>query len=215
VTIRQGFDAEAFLQSSGEGKGRGYGRAETIFMQGDACRHLFFIRSGGITLSVRSASGKEAIVAVLGPGEFFGEECMAGQAQRTGSATAMTPSTIMAVSKPAMERLLQQQPEMSERFIAHILSRNARLEADLIDQLFNSTEKRLARALLLLANYGSGRPVRDVPRISQEMLGAMIGATRSQVNGFLNGFKRLGFIEYGGRRPLKVNNSLLQVVLND
>jgi CRP-like cAMP-binding protein len=156
------------------------------------------------------------VVAMLGPGDFFGEGCLAGQRFRMGSATAMTPSAILSVDKQKMIRLLHKQHAMSDRFIAHMLARNARIEEDLIDQLFNSSEKRLARALLLLARYGKqDKPARVVPKVSQETLAEMVGTTRSRVNFFLNKFKRLGFIEYNGETPLKINNSLLSVLLHD
>ena len=193
-----------------------YGRGESIFTQGDACEDVLYIQTGGVKLSVLSKTGKEAVVAMLGPGDFFGEGCLAGQPLRMGSATAITPSVILVVGKDKMVRLLHQQHGMSDRFISHMLSRNIRIEEDLIDQLFNSSEKRLARALLLLARYGKqDKPARVVPMISQETLAEMIGTTRSRVNFFLNKFKKLGFIEYNGKIPLKINSSLLSVVLHD
>lgn len=193
-----------------------YGRGETIFTQGDPCDHVMCIQSGGVKLSVLSKTGREAVVAMLGPGDFFGESCLAGQPIRIGSATAITPSAILLVRKEKMVRLLHKQHAMSDRFISHMLSRNIRIEEDLLDQLFNSSEKRLARALLLLARYGKQpKPTRVVPVVSQETLAEMIGTTRSRVNFFLNKFKKLGFIEYDGKQPLKVNNSLLSVVLHD
>jgi CRP/FNR family transcriptional regulator, cyclic AMP receptor protein len=211
------FDAEAFLQSTGAPRhGVKFGRGETIFRQGEASTNVFFVQSGGVKLSVISRIGREAVVAMLGPGDFFGEGCLAGQPLRMGSATAITPSTILTISKKQMARLLHEEPEMSDRFIAHMLSRNIRIEEDLIDQLFNSSEKRLARALLLLARYGKQDiPVRAVPRVSQETLADMIGTTRSRVNFFLTKFRKLGFIEYGDGSPLKINSSLLSVVLHD
>jgi CRP-like cAMP-binding protein len=212
-----GFNAQEFLDSVGLArKVVKYGRDETVFRQGDICDDVMYIRSGGVKLSVLSKVGREAVVAMLGPGDFFGEGCLAGQPFRIGSATAMTPSVILLVNKARMIRLLHKQHAMSDRFISHLLSRNIRIEEDLIDQLFNSSEKRLARALLLLARYGKvDKPVRVVPRISQETLAEMIGTTRSRVNFFLNKFKKLGFIEYEGDQPLKINNSLLSVVLHD
>ena len=211
------FDAQAFLASSGVPKTVvDYSRGETVFTQGETCKHVFYIRSGGVKLSVLSKSGREAVVAMLGPSDFFGEGCLAGQPLRMGSATAITPTVILQVRKEEMVRLLHTQHAMSDRFISHMLSRNLRIEEDLIDQLFNSSEKRLARALLLLARYGEqDKPVRVVPRVSQETLAEMIGTTRSRVNFFLNKFKKLGFIEYDGELPLKVNSSLLSVVLHD
>ena len=167
--------------------------------QGDACEHVMYIQTGGVKLSVLSKTGKEAVVAMLGPGDFFGEGCLAGQPVRMGSATAITPSAILLVGKGTMVRLLHKQHAMSDRFISHMLARNIRIEEDLIDQLFNSSEKRLARTLLLLARYGKqDKPVRVVPKISQDTLAEMIGTTRSRVNFFLNKFKKLGFIERGG-----------------
>lgn len=211
------FDAREFLDSSGKtGSLVEYGRGETIFSQGDACTDVLYIENGGVKLSVLSKAGKEAIVAMLGPGEFFGEGCLAGQPLRMGSATAITPSTIRQVSRRKMSRLLHNQHGMSDKFIAHMLARNIRIEQDLIDQLFHSSEKRLARALLLLARYGKqGKPTRIVPQVSQETLAQIVGTTRSRVNYFLNKFKRLGFIEYEGEMPLKINSSLLSVVLHD
>ena len=211
------FDASAFLDSAGAARaGVKYGRGETIFRQGDTGKDVFYIQTGGVKLSVLSRVGREAVVAMLGPGDFFGEGCMAGQSLRMGSATAITPSVIKLVSKRRMTQLLHDEPTMSDRFIAHMLSRNIRIEEDLIDQLFNSSEKRLARALLLLARYGKQDiPVRAVPKVSQETLAEMIGTTRSRVNFFMNKFKDLGFIDYGEDRPLKINSSLLSVVLHD
>ena len=211
------FDVQAFLESAGLAKNiTTYRRGESIFMQGDPCGHVLYIQSGGVKLSVLSKIGREAVVAMLGPGEFFGEGCLAGQDLRMGSATALTPSRILKVEKRAMVQLLHKQHAMSDRFITHMLARNIRIEEDLIDQLFNSSEKRLARALLLLARYGQKeRPSRVVPSISQETLAEMIGTTRSRVNFFLNKFRKLGFIEYDGERPVTINGSLLSVVLHD
>jgi CRP/FNR family cyclic AMP-dependent transcriptional regulator len=211
------FNAQAFLDSTGVAKTIvQYARGDAIFTQGDACKHVMYIQSGGIKLSVLSKTGREAVVAMLGPGDFFGEGCLAGQRFRMGSATAITPSAILRIGKEKMVRLLRKQHAMSDRFIAHMLARNTRIEEDLIDQLFNSSEKRLARALLLLARYGKqDRPARVVPQVSQETLAEMIGTTRSRVNFFLNKFKKLGFIEYDADLPVKVNSSLLSVVLHD
>ena len=211
------FSVEGFLDSTGIAKKvMQYGRDETVFTQGDVCRHVWYIQSGGVKLSVLSKTGKEAVVAMLGPGDFFGEGCLAGQERRMGSATAVTPSEILRIEKELMAQLLHKQHAMSDRFISHILTRNIRVEEDLIDQLFNSSEKRLARTLLLLARYGrQAKPARDVPQISQETLAEMVGTTRSRVNFFLNKIRRLGFIEYEGERPIRINNSLLSVVLHD
>ena len=212
-----GFSAQAFLDSAGVAKAVvHYARGDLIFAQGDPCDNVLYIQSGGVKLSVLSKTGREAIVAMLGPGDFFGEGCLAGQPLRMGSATAIGPSAILIVEKKAMLRLLHKQRDMSDRFIAHMLARNIRIEEDLVDQLFNSSEKRLARALLLLARYGKiDKPARVVPKVSQETLAEMIGTTRSRVNFFLNKFKKLGFIEYDGDIPLKINSSLLSVVLHD
>ena len=211
------FDAQRFLESAGVAKTiTKYSRGDVVFTQGDACEHVMYIQAGGIKLSVLSKTGREAVVAMLGPGDFFGEGCLAGQPLRMGSATATMPTAILLVDKEQMVGLLHQEHAMSDRFIAHMLARNIRIEEDLIDQLFNSSEKRLARALLLLARYGKNdKPTRVVPKISQETLAEMIGTTRSRVNFFLNKFKKLGFIEYDGEIPLKINNSLLSVVLLD
>ncbi len=211
------FDVQVFLESAGVAKTvTHYGRGEAVFQQGDPCDHVMYIQSGGVKLSVVSKIGREAIVAMLGPGEFFGEGCLAGQQLRMGSATAITPSRILLVDRRAMGQLLHKQHALSDRFIAHMLSRNIRIEEDLIDQLFNSSEKRLARALLLLARYGKkDRPSKVVPKISQETLAEMIGTTRSRVNFFLNKFRKLGFIEYDGEHPVTINSSLLSVVLHD
>ena len=212
---KSAFNAQAFLDSTGvERKVVEYQRADVIFSQGDPCEHVLYIRQGGVKLSVVSKSGREAVVAMLGPGEFFGEGCLAGQPVRMGIATASRDSTILLVEKAHMIRLLHKQHALSDRFIAHMLARNIRIEEDLVDQLFNSSEKRLARTLLLLARYGKhDQPVRQVPPVSQETLAEMIGTTRSRVNFFMKKFQRLGFIDYTD--GLKVNNSLLTVVLHD
>ena len=209
------FDANAFLESAGVArKIVDYRRSEAIFTQGDPCDSVLYIQKGGVKLSVLSKTGREAVVAMLGPGDFFGEGCLAGQPVRMGSATALTSSTILQVDKDQMVRLLHKQHSLSDRFIAHMLARNIRIEEDLVDQLFNSSEKRLARTLLLLARYGKqDAPQKAVPKISQETLAEMVGTTRSRVNFFMNKFKRLGFIDYND--GLKVHNSLLTVVLHD
>jgi len=211
------YDARTYLESAGlASRPTPFARNASVFQQGDDADHVMYIQSGGVKLSVVSKAGREAVVAMLGPGDFFGEGCLAGQRLRMGSATALTPSAILLVPKAAMVTLLHKQHDLSDRFIAHMLARNIRIEEDLIDQLFNSSEKRLARALLLLARYGmQDRPARVVPRLSQETLAEMIGTTRSRVNFFLNKFKKLGFIEYDGDRPLRINQSLLSVVLHD
>src|SRR5713101_3700059 len=209
------FNAQAFLDSAGIArKIVTYRRGDVIFTQGDRCDSVLYLQKGGVKLSVLSKVGREAVVAMLGPGEFFGEGCLAGQPVRMGSATATTDSTILLVDKDRMVRLLHKQHALSDRFIAHMLARNIRIEEDLVDQLFNSSEKRLARTLLLLARYGKhDKPVRVVPSIPQETLAEMVGTTRSRVNFFMKKFQRLGFIDY--KNGLKVNNSLLTVVLHN
>jgi CRP/FNR family transcriptional regulator, cyclic AMP receptor protein len=209
------FNAQAFLDSAGIArKIVAYRRTDVIFTQGDLCESVLYIQKGGVKLSVLSKTGREAVVAMLGPGDFFGEGCLAGQPVRMGSATAITDSIILLVDKDQMVRLLHKQHALSDRFIAHMLARNIRTEEDLIDHLFNSSEKRLARTLLLLARYGKqDTPVRAVPKISQETLAEMVGTTRSRVNFFMKKFQRLGFIDY--QDGLKVNNALLTVVLHD
>jgi CRP-like cAMP-binding protein len=212
---QRAFDAKAFLESTGLGKRIvAYARREVVFSQGDPSDSVMYLQSGGVQLSVLSHSGKEAIVATLAPGDFLGEGALAGHPVRLETARATTATTVLVVPKRQMIRLLHSQHAFSDRFIAHMLVRNARLEADLVDQLFNSSEKRLARTLLLLARYGKGdRPQRVVPKISQETLAEMVGTTRSRVNFFMNKFKTLGFIEYDG--GLKINPSLLTVVVHD
>ncbi len=209
------FDAQGFLDSTGVArKAVEFRKKETIFAQGDSAKHVMYIQQGGVKLSVVNSTGKEAVVAVLKSGDFFGEGCLAGQAIRMGSATSTGPSTVLVIDKEEMIRVLHSQHEFSDRFIAHMLSRNIRVEEDLIDQLFNSTEKRLARALLLLARYGkSDEPQRVLPKVSQETLAEMIGTTRSRVNLFMNKFKKLGFIDT--RDGLEINSSLLSVILHD
>jgi CRP/FNR family transcriptional regulator, cyclic AMP receptor protein len=191
-----------------------YGPAATIFAQGDPATSVMFVEKGAVRLSVLSHAGKEAVVALLEVGHFFGEGCLAGQARRIATATAMVPSTILTVEKPEMVRQLHAAPTFADRFLTHMLTRNIRIEEDLVDQLFNSTEKRLARTLLLLARYGEPKVShRALPKVSQEVLAEMVGTTRSRVNFFMNKFRKLGFIDYNG--ALKVNNSLLGVVLRD
>ena len=214
-----GFNAQAFLDSAGLSKKIvDYGRSEVIFSQGERCESVMYIQRGGVKLSVLSKTGREAVVAMLGPGDFFGEGCLAGQPLRIGSATAITPSKILVIEKKQMVKVLHKQHALADRFIAHMLSRNIRTEQDLIDQLFNSSEKRLARALLLLARYGKQeKPRQVVPKISQETLSELVGTTRSRVNFFMNKFKRLGFIDYNGDLDagVQINGSLLSVVLHD
>lgn len=209
------FDVRAFFDSTGvEKRSVEYRRGEGIFAQGDVCSTVMYIQAGGVKLSVRSKTGKEAVVAMLGAGDFFGEGCMAGQPRRMGTATAITLSTILVLRKKEMMRLLHKQPALADRFITHVLSANIRIEEDLVDQLFNHDEKRLARTLLLLARYGrQDKPERVLPRMSQARLAKMSGTTRAKVEFFMKKFKRLGFVEAG--RDLKINNSLLSVVLHE
>lgn len=192
-----------------------YGPGSTIFAQGDPATTVMYVERGVVRLSVSSHAGKEAVVAVLDSGHFFGEGCLAGQSMRMASATAMVSCTVLAVEKPEMVRQLHAQPAFADGFLTHMLTRNIRIEEDLIDQLFNSSEKRLARTLLLLARYGEQEAThRTLPRVSQELLAEMVGTTRSRVNFFMNKFRKLGFIDYNGD-GLKINNSLLSVVLRD
>jgi CRP/FNR family transcriptional regulator, cyclic AMP receptor protein len=211
---RIGFDVEMFLDSTGPARRVvKYRRGQVVFAQGDPCNDVRYIQKGAIKLSVLSSIGKEAVVAMLAAGDFFGEGALAGQSVRIGTASAVVASSVLVIEKDAMIRLLHSEPAFSDRFLTYMLSRNIRIEADLVDQLFNSSEKRLARTLLLLARYGSAHPPRTLPKISQETLAEMIGATRSRVNFFMNKFRKLGLIEYNG--GLKINSSLLSIVLHD
>lgn len=209
------FDVEEFLDSAGVTRRVvRLGRSSRVFAQGAPATSVFYIQSGQVKLSVVSAGGKEAVVAILGPGDFFGEGCLAGQTRRMGTATAIMATTVMRIGKEEMMRTLHDQPALSDRFISHMLARNIRIEEDLVDQLFNSSEKRLARTLLLLARYGDKVTTqRTLPKLSQETLAEMVGTTRSRINFFMNKFRKLGFIEYNGE--IKVNSSLLTVVLHD
>jgi CRP-like cAMP-binding protein len=191
-----------------------YPAASVVFAQGDPAASVMYVDSGAVRLSVLSHAGKEAVVAVIDTGHFFGEGCLAGQQQRMATATAIVPSSILSVDKPEMVRQLHADPGFADRFLTHMLTRNIRIEEDLVDQLFNSTEKRLARTLLLLARYGEPEAShRALPRMSQQVLAEMVGTTRSRVNFFMNKFRKLGLIDYNG--DLKINNSLLSVVLRD
>ena len=211
---RRGFDAEAYLESTGPArKVFKYRRGAIVFAQGDAAGDVRYLQKGVVKVSVVSRIGKEAVVAMLSPGDFFGEGALAGQVVRIETATALAPSRVLVIDKTAMAQLLHGEPKFADRFISHMLTRNIRIEADLVDQLFNSSEKRLARTLLLLARYGQVNAPRTLPKISQETLAEMIGATRARVNFFMNKFRRLGFIEYNG--GLKINSSLLSIVLHD
>src|SRR5688572_4917898 len=213
--IAPAFDAQAFLNSPGITKKIvNYRPLSIVFSQGDPSDSVMYIQKGAIRLSVLSHAGKEAIVATLGPGDFLGEGALAAQRVRMGTATAISMTTVLIVPKKQMIQLLHDEPEFSNRFIAFMLSRNIRIEEDLVDQLFNSSEKRLARTLMLLARYGmADKPQGVLPKLSQEMLAEMIGTTRSRVNFFMNKFRKLGFIEYNG--GLKINTALLSVGLHD
>ena len=211
---RPPFDVEAYLKAGGPRQTvTTYRRGQVVFTQGDPGHDVRYLQKGAVKLSVLSRIGKEAVVAMLVPGDFFGEGVLAGQSIRIATATAIAPSSVLTIEKAAILRLLHEQSTFADRFLSYMLQRNIRIEADLVDQLFNSSEKRLARTLLLLARYGHDNPSRTLPKISQETLAEMIGATRSRVNFFMNKFRKLGLIEYNG--GLKVNPSLLTVVLHD
>jgi CRP-like cAMP-binding protein len=209
------FDPKALLARVGEGRSiRTYAKGEAVFVQGDVADAVYYVQRGEVKISVVSEQGREAIVAVLGARDFFGEACLAGQRRRLATASAMTDCAIVRLEKAAILRLLHDEPAFSEVFTTHLLQRAIRVEADLVDQLFNSSEKRLARTLLLLANFGKeGRPETIIAQISQETLAEMVGTTRLRVSFFMNKFRRLGFIEYNG--GIEVHSSLLSVVLND
>ena len=210
------FDVTIFLGEAGIGKKMVWFRRNTqIFTQGDNCEAVFYVQSGSVRVSVVSAQGKEATIAILSGGDFVGEECLSAAHQpRTFSATALTDTSLLQIDKPEMFRVLRDEPAMSDRFISYLVTRTCRVQADLIDQLFSSSEKRLARILLLLAHFEeNGAPQKLVPKISQETLAEMVGTTRSRVSFFLNRFRQLGYIEYGDQ--IQVNNSLLQIVLRD
>lgn len=209
------FDPKSFLATVGEGRSIGkYRKNHVVFSQGEAADAVFHIQKGKVKITVVSEQGKEAVVAILGPDDFFGEGCLAGQPRRMATVATMTDSTIMRLEKAAMIRLIHDEPTFSEMFIAHLLARTIRVEEDLIDQLFNSSEKRLARLLLLLANFGKeGRPEPVIAKISQETLAEMIGTTRARVSFFMNKFRKLGFIDYNG--GIQVHSSLLNVILHD
>jgi CRP-like cAMP-binding protein len=209
------FDLHAFLANANEGRAISICRAnQPVFSQGEPADSVFYIQEGQVKVTVLSEQGKEAIVAILGTGDFCGEGCLAGQPRRMATAAAMEDSKIMRLEKAAMIRLLHDEPEFSERFMSHLLARNVRVEADLVDQLFNSSEKRLARLLLILANFGKdGKPEPVIAKISQETLAEMIGTTRSRVSFFMNRFRKMGLIDYNGH--LQIHSSLLNVVLHD
>jgi CRP/FNR family cyclic AMP-dependent transcriptional regulator len=209
------FDAHAFLLSVGAGRStKKYKAKKTIFRQGEPADAVFYIEEGDVKLSVISRQGKEAVIALLTAGDFFGEGCLAGQALHMGSAATMSGSTIVRIEKNTMIGVLHDEPKLSEMFMAFLLSRNVKFEADLVDQLFNSSEKRLARVLLLLANFGKGPKLEAViPKISQDVLAAKVGTTRPRINFFMNKFRDLGLIEYNG--GLKVHSSLLNIIVHD
>ncbi len=213
--VRVSFDPQAFLATVGTARTiTQYQKDHSIFSAGEPSEAIFYLQKGRVKLTVNSKLGKEAVLAILGPGDFFGEACLTGQAVRMATATSMAPCSILKIEKTEMLRVLQEEHTLSGLFIAHLLTRNMRIEEDLVDQLFNSSEKRLARALLLLAHYGNrGKPESVVPEVSQQILAGMIGTTRSRVSFFMNRFRKLGFIKYNG--GLKVHNSLLNVVLHD
>jgi CRP/FNR family cyclic AMP-dependent transcriptional regulator len=209
------FNTQAFLDSAGlSRKVAEFEKKQIIYSQGDAAKNILYIQKGGVRLSIVNETGKEAVVAVLGPGDFFGEGCLAGQTIRIGSATAIAPTTLLVIEKKEMSRVLHSEHTFSDRFISYMLSRNIRVEEDLVDQLFNSSEKRLARTLLLLARYGKeDQPQRVLAKISQETLAEIVGTTRSRVNFFMNKFRKMGFIKYNG--GLYIDSTLLSVVLHD
>ncbi len=215
IKARPSFTAKSFLAKVGDGRSIAkYRKEQIVFSQGDLADAVFYIQKGKVKLTVISEQGKEAVVAILGTNEFFGEGCLAGQVQRIASVETMTDSVIVRLEKAAIVRVIHQEPAFSEMFIAHLVGRAIRIEADLVDQLFNSSEKRLARLLLLLANFGKeGKPEPIIAKISQETLAEMIGTTRSRVSFFMNKFRKLGFIHYNG--GIEVHSSLLNVVLHD
>ena len=216
---RTPFDPKSFLARVGDGRSIGkYTKGQSVFSQGEPADAVFYIQKGKVKLTVVSAQGKEAVIAILGPAEFFGEACLGGQMQRVATVTTMTDYVIARLEKAAVVRLIHDEPAFSELFIAHLLGRTIRVEADLVDQLFNSSEKRLARLLLLLANFGKeGKPEPIIAKVSQETLAEMIGTTRSRVSFFMNKFRELGFIAYNGSVAdgIEVHSSLLNVVLHD
>jgi CRP-like cAMP-binding protein len=212
---RHRFDPRAFLASIGEGRNvELFSKKQSIFTQGDPSDTVFHVRTGKVRLTVVSKTGKEATIGILGEGDFFGESSLTGQEFRMNSATAMTDCVLLAIEKKAMMGALHREHELSDMFVAYLLARNIRYQEDLVDQLFNSSEKRLARVLLLLAHFGKeGKPETVVPKVSQEMLAEMVGTTRSRVSFFMNRFRKLGFIDYNG--VLQVHSSLLNIVLHD
>jgi len=215
MTTTSVFDAPTLLRSAiVKRRVAEYARNAPVFTQGDASTFVLYIQRGGIKLSVINEVGKEAVIGILGPGDFLGEGCLSGLPFRTSTATAIVPTRLLVIEKGEMIRALHKENKFSDHFIKHMVSRNSRIEADLVDQLFNSTEKRLARTLLLLADYGKqGQPQKMLPKVSQEMLATMVGTTRPRINVFMNKFRKLGYIDYKG--AIKVNNSLMNVLLHD
>jgi CRP/FNR family transcriptional regulator, cyclic AMP receptor protein len=215
IEQKSSFDPQAFLANVGEGRTiRNYQKGQLIFSEGDPGDSVFYIQNGKVKITVTSEHGKEAVVGILGVDEFIGEGCLSGGMARIATVTAVTDCTVMRVERAAIIRTIHDEPAFSELFIAHLLARTSRIQEDLIDQLFNSSEKRLARTLLLLANFGKEEaPESVIPSISQETLAEMIGTTRARVNQFMNKFRRLGFINYNGK--LEIHSSLLNVLLHD
>jgi CRP/FNR family transcriptional regulator, cyclic AMP receptor protein len=213
--LAEGFDVGRILAKVGSGRTISqYRKKQSVFVQGDPADSIFYVRTGRVKLSVVSARGKSAVVAMIGPGEFFGEGCLAGQPLRMATASTMTEALVVRIGKKSMVEMLAREPEFSAFFLSYLLSRTVRMEEDLVDQLFNSSEMRLARILLLLAQFGKdGKSELVVPKISQETLAEMIGTTRPRVNGFMNKFRKLGFIEYNGE--LRVHSSLINLILHD
>lgn len=209
------FDPAEFLASFGVGRtSEKYKRGKAIFRQGDEANAVYYIDKGKVNITVASKQGKEGVIAILEPGEFFGEGCLAGQPLHMATATALSEAVVLRIEKETMVRLLREQPAFSQLFMGFLLSRNVQIEADLVDQLFNSSEKRLARVLLLLAHFGKdGKMEPVIPKISQDLLAARVGTTRSRINYFMNKFRKLGFIEYNG--TLKVNSALLNVIVHE
>ncbi len=209
------FDAGVYLESAGvKRKIVPYRKRQVIFSQGDKCSSVLYLQTGVVKITVNSSAGKEAVIALLEPGDFFGEGCISGQSLRVSTATAMGPVSVLEIEKQEMTRVIHEEHEFSDRFVAHMLKRNVRVEEDLVDQLFNSSEKRLARALLLIARYGNNeKPQKIVAKVSQTTLAEMVGTTRSRVSYFMNRFRKMGFIKYNG--GLHVNDSLLRVILHD
>jgi CRP/FNR family transcriptional regulator, cyclic AMP receptor protein len=214
---RRPFDAKTFLSMvNGGRKMLAFRKKQPIFVQGDPSDAVFYIQKGKVKLTVLSKTGKEATIGILNEGDFFGEACLTGQPFRLGCANALTDCSVMRVEKKTMMEVLHEEHELSDMFVAYLLTRNIRYEEDLVDQLFNSSEKRLARMLLMLAHFGKeGLPETVIPKISQETLAQMVGTTRSRINFFMNRFKKLGFIDYDGRSALQVSSSLLNVILHD